>query len=102
MYKRQPKHISFKMGGIATGVIGVVMMPWKLMADPRGYIFQWLLGYSGGLGSIAGVLVCDYWFVRKRRLELADLYLSLIHISASSPAKTASTDVAVLLSAMLK
>jgi len=69
-----PKHISFKMGGVATGVIGVVMMPWKLMADPRGYIFQWLLGYSGGLGSIAGVLVCDYWFVRKRRLELADLY----------------------------
>jgi NCS1 family nucleobase:cation symporter-1 len=62
------------MGGVATGVIGVVMMPWKLMADPRGYIFQWLLGYSGGLGSIAGVLVCDYWFVRKRRLELADLY----------------------------
>ncbi len=69
-----PKHISFKMGGIATGVIGVLMMPWRLMADPKGYIFQWLLGYSGGLGSIAGVLVCDYWFVRKKRLVLADLY----------------------------
>jgi NCS1 family nucleobase:cation symporter-1 len=69
-----PKHVSFKMGGIATGVIGVLMMPWKLMADPRGYIFQWLLGYSGGLGSIAGVLVCDYWLIRKKRLVLADLY----------------------------
>ena len=69
-----PKHISFKMGGIATGVIGILMMPWKLMADPKGYIFQWLLGYSGGLGSIAGVLVCDYWLVRHKRLVLADLY----------------------------
>jgi NCS1 family nucleobase:cation symporter-1 len=69
-----PKRITFKMGGIATGVIGVLMFPWKLMADPRGYIFDWLVGYSGGLGSIAGVLVCDYWFVRDKRLVLADLY----------------------------
>jgi len=69
-----PKHITFKMGGIATGVIGVLMMPWKLMADPRGYIFDWLVGYSGGLGSIAGVLVVDYWIVRKKKLSLADLY----------------------------
>lgn len=69
-----PKHISFKMGGIATGVIGVLMFPWKLMADPHGYIYAWLLGYSGGLGSIAGVLVCDYWLVRHKRLVLADLY----------------------------
>jgi len=69
-----PKHITFKMGGVATGVIGVMMFPWKLMADPRGYIFDWLVGYSGGLGSIAGVLVCDYWIVRKKRLLLADLY----------------------------
>jgi NCS1 family nucleobase:cation symporter-1 len=69
-----PKKITFKMGGIATGVIGVLMFPWKLMADPRGYIFDWLVGYSGGLGSIAGVLVCDYWLVRQKRLVLADLY----------------------------
>ena len=44
-----------------------LMMPWKLIADPRGYIFDWLVGYSGGLGSIAGVLVVDYWIVRKKR-----------------------------------
>ena len=69
-----PKHISFKMGGVTTGVIGILMMPWKLIADPHGYIFQWLLGYSGGLGSIAGVLVCDYWIIRNKRLVLADLY----------------------------
>jgi NCS1 family nucleobase:cation symporter-1 len=45
------------------------------LADPSGYIFSWLLGYSGGLGSIAGVLIADYWLVRRRRLILADLYL---------------------------
>ena len=50
------------------------MLPWKLIADPNGYIFKWLLGYSGGLGSIAGVLVADYWLVRKKELRLADLY----------------------------
>ena len=48
---------------------------WKLLADPSGYIFTWLLGYSGGLGSIAGVLIADYWVVRRRRLRLEDLYL---------------------------
>ena len=52
------------------------MMPWKLLADPSGYIFTWLLGYSGGLGSIAGVLIADYWFVRKKQLRLEDLYLA--------------------------
>ncbi len=51
------------------------MMPWRLLADPSGYIFSWLLGYSGGLGSIAGVLIADYWLVRDKRLALPDLYL---------------------------
>jgi len=50
------------------------MMPWKLIADPSGYIFKWLLGYSGGLGSIAGVLICDYWILHKTELSLPDLY----------------------------
>jgi NCS1 family nucleobase:cation symporter-1 len=70
-----PKHVDFKLGGLITGVIGILMMPWKLLADPSGYIFTWLLGYSGGLGSIAGVLIADYWIVRKRKLVLEDLYL---------------------------
>jgi NCS1 family nucleobase:cation symporter-1 len=69
-----PGKISFRTGGLITGTIGVAMMPWKLLADPNGYIFAWLLGYSGGLGSIAGVLVCDYWFIRRGGLILADLY----------------------------
>ena len=70
-----PKAIRFKTGGLITGVIGILMQPWKLLADPSGYIFQWLLGYSGGLGSIAGVLVADYWLVRRKELSLEDLYL---------------------------
>ncbi|HEU4405750.1 MAG TPA: NCS1 family nucleobase:cation symporter-1 [Polyangiaceae bacterium] len=70
----KPGKISFKTGGLITGVLGILMLPWKLIADPNGYIFKWLLGYSGGLGSIAGVLVADYWLVRRAELRLADLY----------------------------
>jgi NCS1 family nucleobase:cation symporter-1 len=69
-----PKVITFRRGGLLTGVIGILMQPWKLLADPSGYIFQWLVGYSGGLGSIAGVLIADYFWVRDRRLRLEDLY----------------------------
>ncbi|MBI1795875.1 MAG: NCS1 family nucleobase:cation symporter-1 [Candidatus Eisenbacteria bacterium] len=70
-----PRWISFKTGGLITGIIGILMQPWRLLADPSGYIFAWLVGYSGGLGSIAGVLIADYWIVRGRNLRLADLYL---------------------------
>jgi NCS1 family nucleobase:cation symporter-1 len=69
-----PKWISFRTGGLITGIIGILMQPWKLLADPSGYIFSWLLGYSGGLGSIAGVLIADYWIVRRKDLHLGDLY----------------------------
>jgi NCS1 family nucleobase:cation symporter-1 len=69
-----PSRISFRTGGLITGVLATLMMPWKLLANSERYIDGWLLGYSGGLGSIAGVLVCDYWIIRRRRLVLADLY----------------------------
>jgi NCS1 family nucleobase:cation symporter-1 len=69
-----PRWISFRLGGLITGIVGILMQPWRLLADPSGYIFAWLLGYSGGLGSIAGVLIADYWLVRNKRLELGDLY----------------------------
>ncbi len=69
-----PKYIDFRRGGLITGLIGIVMQPWRLIADPSGYIYQWLVGYSGGLGAIAGVLIVDYFFVRDRKLALADLY----------------------------
>ncbi len=69
-----PRHISFKMGGLITGVIGVVMMPWKLVADPSGYIFTWLIAYSALLGPIGGIMIADYFVYRKRRLNLIALY----------------------------
>ncbi len=69
-----PRWITFRRGGLITGIIGIAMCPWKLIADPSGYIFKWLLGYSGGLGSIAGVLIADYWYVKRTKLDLADLY----------------------------
>ena len=59
-----PRLITFKTGGLITGILGILIQPWRLLADPSGYIFKWLLGYSGGLGSIAGVLIADYWIVR--------------------------------------
>jgi len=71
-----PRWITFSLGGLLTGILGILMQPWRLLADPSQYIFSWLLGYSGGLGSIAGVLIADYWIVRRARLELADLYLT--------------------------
>jgi len=70
-----PRFISFKTGGLITGIIGLLMQPWKLIADPSGFIFTWLQGYSGGLGAIAGVLIADYWLIRKTKLSLADLYM---------------------------
>src|SRR2546423_3321387 len=69
-----PKWISFRTVGLITGIIGILMQPWRLPADPSGYIFTLLLGYSGGLGSIAGVLIVDYWVIRRKQLALADLY----------------------------
>ena len=69
-----PKKISFRTGGYITGVIGVFMMPWKLVADPSGYIFTWLIAYSALLGPIGGILIADYFVWRKRELNLVALY----------------------------
>src|SRR5216110_1484699 len=69
-----PKLISFRTGGLITGIVGILMQPWRLLADPSGYIFNWLVGYSGGLGWIAGVLIVDYWIIRKKTLQVEDLY----------------------------
>jgi NCS1 family nucleobase:cation symporter-1 len=71
-----PRYIGFKTGGLIAGLLGIAIQPWRLLADSSGYIYTWLLGYSGGLGSIAGVLIADYWIVRRRELSLEDLYLA--------------------------
>ena len=69
-----PSRINFRRGGLITGVLGVAMMPWELYANPARYINGWLLGYSGSLGSIAGVLIVDYWILRRTKLDLGALY----------------------------
>jgi len=69
-----PQHISFKLGGLVTGLVGILMMPWKLVADPNGYIFTWLIAYSALLGPIGGILIADYFVYRKRKLNVAALY----------------------------
>jgi NCS1 family nucleobase:cation symporter-1 len=69
-----PKRISFRTGGIITGIIGILIMPWYLMSEPSIYIFTWLGTYGGLTGAIAGVLIADYWLIRRRAFKLADLY----------------------------
>jgi len=69
-----PKKISFRLGGLITGISGILMMPWKLVADPSGYIFTWLVGYSALLGPIGGILIGDYFVCRRQRLDLEALY----------------------------
>jgi NCS1 family nucleobase:cation symporter-1 len=71
-----PEKIDFARGGILTGVIGIAIMPWKLLSDYGTYIDVWLIGYSGFLGPIAGIFIADYWVVRKASLALPDLYSS--------------------------
>ena len=69
-----PRKISFRIGGLITGIIGVLMMPWKLVADPSGYIFTWLIAYSALLGPIGGILIADYFVYRRRKLNVTALY----------------------------
>jgi NCS1 family nucleobase:cation symporter-1 len=69
-----PKRISFRVGGLITGLIGVLMMPWKLIATSNGYIFNWLIAYSALLGPIGGILIADYFVWRRRELKLQALY----------------------------
>lgn len=70
-----PRSIGMRAGCVITGIFGILMMPWRLMADPSGYVFTWLIGYSALLGPIAAILICDYYVVRKTELRLVELYL---------------------------
>src|SRR4051794_39879191 len=70
-----PRGISFKTGGIITCFMGIAMMPWKMLADHRTFIFGWLGGYAAVLGPVAGIMICDFYVVRHRRLVVNDLYL---------------------------
>jgi NCS1 family nucleobase:cation symporter-1 len=70
-----PRRISYVTGGLITAAVGVLMMPWYLYRNASAYIFTWLIGYSGLMGAIGGILICDYWVIRGRRLHLKDLFL---------------------------
>ena len=70
-----PKAVSFRVGGLITGVIGILIQPWRLLSDPHIYIFTWLGFYGGVLGTIAGVLIAGYWFRSRTRLSLGALYV---------------------------
>ncbi len=69
-----PNKINFKTGGLITGIIGIFIFPWKLIADPNGYIFTWLIAYSSLLGPVGGIMIADYYFIRKQQLFIEDLY----------------------------
>lgn len=69
-----PRRIGFRIGGFITGVIGIVIQPWRLVSDPTGYIFTWLIAYSALLGAIGGILIIDYFVIRRTRLNLPELY----------------------------
>jgi nucleobase:cation symporter-1, NCS1 family len=69
-----PRKVTFRIGGLITGIVGILMMPWKLVADPNGYIFTWLIAYSALLGPIGGILIADYFVYRRRKLNVAALY----------------------------
>jgi NCS1 family nucleobase:cation symporter-1 len=70
----RPSLISFRTGGLITGVVGILMMPWNLLRDFSSYIFGWLVGCSALLGPIAGIMICDYYVVRRRLLRVEELY----------------------------
>lgn len=69
-----PAKINFRTGGYITGIIGILIFPWKLIADPNGYIFTWLIAYSSLLGPVGGIMIADYFFIRKKNLVTDDLY----------------------------
>jgi NCS1 family nucleobase:cation symporter-1 len=72
----KPSHISYKVGGYITASVAIVMMPWKILESTQGYIFTWLIGYSALLGPVAGILIVDYYLIRKTNLDIAQLYVA--------------------------
>jgi len=69
-----PRRISFRIGGLITGLIGIAIQPWKLVDDPNDYFVQWLIAYSALLGAVGGILIADYIVLRRTRLDLEGLY----------------------------
>ncbi len=97
-----PRRISYRTGGYITAAIGAVMMPWKLLASTQGYIFVWLTGYGALLGPIAGIMIADYWVVRRTRLSVDGLYAAdgpYSYVKGWNPVAVVAFFVPVLLNA---
>ena len=69
-----PRFFHFVTGGVMTAIIGVLMFPWKLYSDASAYIFTWLVGYSSLMGALGGILIADYWIIRRQQLSVPDLF----------------------------
>jgi NCS1 family nucleobase:cation symporter-1 len=69
-----PRHINFRRGALITALVGLVIMPWKMWEDPNAYVVTWLVGCGGLLGAVGGIMIADYFVVRKTELDLDDLY----------------------------
>ncbi len=69
-----PKRISYRLGGLITAGIALLAMPWKILASTDGYIFTWLIGYSALLGPVAGIMLVDYYLLRRTRLNVKQLF----------------------------
>jgi len=94
-----PRRISYRVGGYITVALGALIMPWKLLATTQGYIFVWLTGYGALLGPIAGIMIADYWIVRRTRLDVDALYKAdgaYSYASGWNPAALAAFAVPVL------
>jgi NCS1 family nucleobase:cation symporter-1 len=69
-----PRRLSFRQGAVVTAIVGACVAPWRLLQEPDRFLFVWLLGTSGPLGAVCGVMIVDYWVVRRRNLSLGALY----------------------------
>ena len=91
-----PKRISYVTGGLITAALGIVMMPWKLYADAAAYIFTWLIGYSSLMGAIGGILIADYWILRKPRAVAARPVQAETAATATAAASTRRAMIALV------
>src|SRR5262249_26882712 len=90
-----PRHISFRTGGLITGIVGILMMPWRLLATANAYIFNWLIGYSALLGPIAGIMIADYFVLRRRTLDVNDLYRTTGRYRGTNPVAVAALVIGI-------
>ncbi|KAG8691537.1 hypothetical protein FRC11_001841 [Ceratobasidium sp. 423] len=68
-----PRFINIRRGGYIAAIVGLAMCPWQLLKDSNSFT-SYLSAYSVFLSSIAGVMITEYWLVRRGHYRIADLY----------------------------